>query len=68
MSAAVLPAARPSSDRVRRVVETVRWAPAPRFAGSAADKTRFVVYVAGSMVGWTAAGLGIAALLGAIVS
>ncbi len=67
MSAVVLPAARPSSDRVRRVVETFRWAPAPRFAGTAADRVRFVGYLVGSMVGWTAAGVGVAALLGAIV-
>ena len=51
-------------DRVRRLVETVRWAPAPVWGESGGEHTRFAVYVAGSMLAWAVAGLVMAALIG----
>ncbi len=75
MSAVTLsPAARPArpyvapSVRVRRFVETVRWAPAPRFEGSAGRRAAFVGYLVGSMVAWVLLGVGVSALLGALVA
>lgn len=71
MSAVTLSSARPPlafSVRVRRFVETVRWAPAPRFEGSAARRLAFVGYLVGSMVAWVLMGVGVSALLGALVS
>lgn len=59
------------SDEPRRhpdVVRTIRWAPAPRFEGTAAQKARYVAYLAGSMLAWVAAGLGISAALGGLTS
>jgi len=55
------------SVRVRKLVETVRWAPAPRFEGSLGRRLAFVGYVAGSMVAWVLVGVGLSALLGALV-
>ncbi|MEZ0447612.1 chemotaxis protein CheW [Cellulomonas sp. ICMP 17802] len=54
----------PLSRRVTDVIETVRWAPAPPWGRSAADHTRYLVYLAGSMLIWTVIGLGAAALIG----
>lgn len=54
----------PVGQRVRALVDTVRWAPAPRFEGSVADRWRFVAYLGGSMVAWTVAGLGVTAAIG----
>ena len=51
-------------DRVRRLVQTVRWAPAPIWGESTGEHARFSVYVAGSMLAWAAAGLVMAALIG----
>ncbi|WP_456788620.1 chemotaxis protein CheW [Cellulomonas sp. P5_C5] len=51
-------------DRVRRLVDTVRWAPAPVWGESAGEHTRFSVYLAGSMLAWAVAGLVMAALIG----
>ena len=57
-----------SRDRVRRLVETVRWAPAPVWGESTGEHTRFSVYIAGSMLAWAVAGLVMAALIGAALS
>ncbi|MBT0993688.1 chemotaxis protein CheW [Cellulomonas sp. DKR-3] len=70
MSALTLPPARPSLPlpaRLRSLVETVRWAPAPRFEGTPTRRWLFVAYLAGSMLAWTLAGVAIAAALGALV-
>ncbi|MCV2396503.1 chemotaxis protein CheW [Actinotalea sp. M2MS4P-6] len=48
-------------------LNTVRWAPAPRWEGSAAKKTRFAAYLVGSMLAWIAIGLGASAALGGLV-
>ena len=60
------PSTRPplSRDRVRRLVDTVRWAPAPVWGESGGEHTRFSVYLAGSMLAWAVAGLAMAALIG----
>ena len=55
------------SDRVKRLVETVRWAPAPVWGESTGEHTRFSVYLAGSMIAWAVAGLVVAALIGLVV-
>lgn len=71
MTALTMPATRTATHEsldLRRVLVTVRTAPAPRWEGSAADRARYVAYVAGSMVGWTALGLGSSALVGLLVS
>jgi hypothetical protein len=60
---AVYPSPTPR-ERVRRLVDTVRWAPAPVWGGSTGEHTRFSVYVAGSMLAWAVAGLVMAALIG----
>lgn len=60
---ATLPTMRPSR-RFAELLETVRWAPAPRWGGTAAEHGRYVVYLAGSMLAWTLIGVGGAALLG----
>ncbi|GEL96895.1 chemotaxis protein CheW [Cellulomonas terrae] len=57
-----------SRDRVRRLVETVRWAPAPVWGESSGEHTRFSVYLAGSMLAWAVAGLVMAALIGSVLS
>ena len=55
-------------DRVRRLVETVRWAPAPIWGESTGERTRYSVYLAGSMLAWAVAGLVMAALIGTALS
>ncbi len=57
----------PVFARLRRGLHAMRWAPAPRFEGSASNRWRFVGYVAVSMVAWTLIGFGIAAALGAVL-
>jgi len=54
--------------RLRRFVERVRWTPAPRFEGSPARRLAYVGYLVGSMVAWVLVGLGVSALLGALLS
>lgn len=44
----------PLRARLRHLGETVRWAPAPYFEGPARDRWRYVGYLAGSMLLWTA--------------
>jgi hypothetical protein len=61
------PAAVSPRVRVRKAVETLRWAKAPYWEGDAAHKARFVAYVAGSVVGWTGLGLAVAAGMGALL-
>jgi hypothetical protein len=46
---------------VRDVAHAVRWAPAPTWEPG--RRARFVAYVGGSMVAWTAVGLALAVLL-----
>ena len=55
------------STRVSRVLETVRWAPAPRWGSTAAEHGTYVVYLVGSMLAWIAVGLGVSAALGAVL-
>lgn len=43
----------PLRTRVRHLVHTVRWAPAPYFEGSTRDRVRYVGYLAGSVLAWT---------------
>ncbi|KQY24875.1 hypothetical protein ASD16_05180 [Cellulomonas sp. Root485] len=64
---AVHPSPTPS-DRVKRLVETVRWAPAPVWGESTGEHTRYSVYLAGSMLAWAVAGLVMAALIGTALS
>jgi hypothetical protein len=45
----------------RGIVRTVRWAPAPPWEPG--RRARFVAYLGGSMLAWTAVGLGLAVLL-----
>jgi hypothetical protein len=54
----------PLSRRVADLLETVRWAPAPRWGSTAAEHGRFAVYLVGSMLAWTLIGVGSGALLG----
>jgi hypothetical protein len=56
------------TDRRADLVQTVRWAPAPRWEGTAAKKARYVAYLVGSMLAWVAIGLGAAAALGGLTS
>jgi hypothetical protein len=58
----------PLPVRLRKLGETIRWAPAPCFEGTAARRWMFVGYMAVSMLAWTIAGLAVAAALGALVS
>ncbi|MDC7120493.1 chemotaxis protein CheW [Cellulomonas fimi] len=57
----------PIGQRVRALVDTVRWAPAPRFEGTAAHRWRFVAYLGGSMLAWTVVGLAVTAGLGRVL-
>ncbi|WP_087508153.1 chemotaxis protein CheW [Cellulomonas iranensis] len=57
-------AALPARARLRHLVETVRWAPAPYFEGAARQRLGYVAYVLGSMLAWTAVSLGVLALVG----
>lgn len=58
----------PSSAELRELVETVRWAPAPRWGLTPREHVRYSVYLLGSIVAWTVIGLGATWLLGAFVS
>lgn len=58
----------PARDRVRRLVDTVRWAPAPVWGESTGEHTRYSAYLAGSMLAWAVAGLVMAALIGSALS
>ena len=55
------------STRVSRVLETVRWAPAPRWGSTDAEHGTYVVYLVGSMLAWIVVGLGVSAALGAVL-
>lgn len=59
---------RPETTRQRDVLQTLRWAPAPRWEGTAAHKARYVAYLGGSMIAWVAIGLAAAAALGGLTS
>lgn len=59
-----LPVRLPLRTRVRHLNETVRWAPAPYFEGSARQRLRYVGYVLGSVLAWTVGGLVVVAALG----
>lgn len=61
------PFAPATTARLRQQVHAIRWTPAPRFEGGIAGRARYLGYLAGSMLAWTAAGLGVSALLGALV-
>ncbi|GIG21075.1 hypothetical protein Cch01nite_17990 [Cellulomonas chitinilytica] len=50
---------------VRGVARAVRWAPAPLWEPG--RRARFVAYLGGSMIAWTAVGLGLAALLAQVL-
>ena len=56
------------SARAADLLETVRWAPAPRWGRSVGEHGRYVAYLAGSMLAWTLVGVGSAALLGAFLN
>ena len=59
----------PSSTRHRTMhaIDTVRWAPAPRWEGSASSKSRYAAYLAGSVLAWIGIGIGLSAALGGLV-
>jgi hypothetical protein len=50
-------------DLVRQLGRTIRWAPAPLWGRTAGERGRYVAYLGGSILGWTLAGLAMAALL-----
>ncbi|MDO8105819.1 chemotaxis protein CheW [Isoptericola sp. b441] len=52
------------AGQARELIDLVRWAPAPRWEGGAGARARYLAYLLGSMLAWTAAGLGVAAALG----
>ena len=54
----------PLRTRLRHLNETIRWAPAPYFEGTARQRVRYGGYVAGAMLAWTVGGLGGGAALG----
>ncbi len=56
----------PAANRAWHTLETVRWAPAPRWEGGPAEKTRYAAYLVGSMLAWIAVGFGISAALGGL--
>jgi len=58
---ATTPAPASAPVTVRSIAHAVRWAPAPLWEPG--HRARFVAYLGGSMIAWTAVGLGIAALL-----
>lgn len=60
------PVHRSTDARAREIVNAIRFAPAPRWEGPASKRSRYVAYLLGSMLAWTAAGLGIAAALGGL--
>lgn len=51
-------------QRLRQLGTTIRWAPAPLWGTSTSEHARYAVYLAGSIVGWTLAGLAMAAIVG----
>ncbi|MBO3090109.1 chemotaxis protein CheW [Cellulomonas dongxiuzhuiae] len=57
-------AALPLRTRLRHLNETIRWAPAPYFEGSARQRLRYVGYLLGSVLAWTVGGLVLVAALG----
>lgn len=57
-------AALPLRTRLRHLNETIRWAPAPYFEGTARQRLRYVGYVLGSMLAWAVGGLVVVAALG----
>ena len=50
--------------RLRTLSHTIRWAPAPRWGSTTGERARYTGYLSGSIIGWTVAGLGMAALIG----
>ncbi|SFK12661.1 chemotaxis protein CheW [Cellulomonas sp. KH9] len=54
----------PLRTRVRHVVDTVRWAPAPYFEGSVRQRVRYVAYLLGSVLAWTVGSLAVLAVIG----
>lgn len=54
----------PLRTRVRHLVHTVRWAPAPYFEGSPRHRLRYVGYLAGSVLAWTVLAMIVLAALG----
>lgn len=61
---AVLPVRLPVRTRLRHLAETVRWAPAPYFEGSARQRLRYVGYLLGSVLAWTVGSLVVLAAVG----
>ena len=65
--AAIRPAVHPSAtidQRLRQLGSTIRWAPAPLWGSSTREHARYAAYLAGSILGWTFAGLAMAAIVG----
>ena len=62
------PSSMQPSRRVADLIETVRWAPAPRWGRGTAEHGRYVVYLVGSMLAWIVVGLGSAALFGQLLN
>jgi hypothetical protein len=65
--AAIRPDVHPTAtldQRLRQLGTTIRWAPAPLWGTSTSEHARYAVYLAGSIVGWTLAGLAMAAIVG----
>ena len=54
----------PLRARLRHLTETVRWAPAPYFEGTARQRLRYVGYLMGSVLVWTSGSLVVLAALG----
>ncbi len=54
----------PLRTRLRHVVETMRWAPAPYFEGGLRQRLRYVGYVLGSMLAWSVLSLLVLAAVG----
>jgi hypothetical protein len=52
-------------QRVRQLGATIRWAPAPLWGTTTGEHLRYGGYLAGSILGWTALGLAMAAIIGA---
>jgi hypothetical protein len=52
--------------KVHHAIDTMRWAPAPRWEGTAGTKTRFAVYLVASVAAWIGIGLGVAAGIGGL--
>ncbi len=54
----------PLRTRLRHLVETVRWSPAPYFEGSARQRLRYVGYLLASVLAWTVGSLVVLAAIG----